>query len=79
MHAQLNIVDVNFNIFVTKKEDGTSIEKKKLHSMRYFFDTELEMLSEQYGFSIEAKYGWQNHEELGFDTWNVAWVLRLIG
>ena len=47
--------------------------------MRYFFDTELAILSEQYGFSVEAKYGWLNHEEPGFDTWNVAWDLRLIG
>lgn len=79
MHVQLNKVNVNFNIFVMKKEEDASIEKKKIHNMRYFFDTELEMLSEQYGFSIETKYGWLNHEKSDFDAWNVAWVLRLIG
>jgi hypothetical protein len=55
-----------------KKEEGASIEKKKIHNVRYFFDSELEMLIEQYGFSIETKYGWLNHEEPDFDACNVA-------
>ena len=76
IHAQLNTVDVNFNIFVTKKEDGTSIEKKELHTMRYFFDTELEMLCEKYGFSIEAKHNWLSDKNPDFNSWNVAWVLK---
>ena len=63
---------MNFNIFVMKKEEGASIEKKKIHNVRYFFDSELEMLIEQYGFSIETKYGWLNHEEPDFDACNVA-------
>jgi SAM-dependent methyltransferase len=75
LQAQLNTVDVNFNIFVTQKEDGTSIEKKELHTMRYFFDTELEMLCEKYRFGIEAKYGWLGNKNPDFDTWNVVWVL----
>jgi len=76
LHAQLNTVDVNFNVFVTQKEKGTSIEKKELHTMRYFFDTELEMLCEKHGFSIEARYGWLGDENPGFDTWNVVWIVK---
>ena len=78
LQAQLNTVDVNFNIFVENKKDGTSIEKKELHTMRYFFDTELEMLCEKYGFGIEAKYGLLGNKNPDFDTWNVAWILKLI-
>ena len=74
--AQLNTVDVNFNFFVTKKEDDVSIEMKELHTMRYFFDTELEMLCDKHGFSIEARYGWLSDKNPGFDTWNVAWVVK---
>jgi SAM-dependent methyltransferase len=76
MHAQLNTVDVNFNVFVTQKEDGTSIEKKELHIMRYFFDTELEMLCDKHGFKIENKYKWLEKKQPNFDTWNVVWVLK---
>ena len=78
LHAQYNTVDVNFNVFVEDKKDNNSIEKKELHTMRYFFDTELEMLSDKHGFSIEAKYNWLNHNKPGFDTWNVVWILKLI-
>ena len=74
--VQLNTVDVNFNVFVTKKEDDVSIEMKELHSMRYFFDTELEMLCDKHGFSIEARYGWLSNKNPGFDTWNVVWVVK---
>ena len=76
LHAQYNTVDVNFNIFVTQKENGNTIEKNELHTMRYFFDTELEMLCEKYGFKIEAKYNWLNYNTPGFDTWNVVWILK---
>jgi len=78
MHAQLNTVDVRFNVFVTQKDDGESIEKKELHTMRYFFDTELEMLCDKYKFSIEKKYGWLSQIEPSFNTWNVVWLLKLI-
>jgi SAM-dependent methyltransferase len=78
MHAQLNTVDVNFNVFVTQKEDGTSIEKKELHIMRYFFDTELEILCDKHGFKIENKYKWLEKKQPNFDTWNVVWVLKKI-
>jgi len=74
--AQLNTVDVNFNIFATKTKDGISTEKKELHTMRYFFDTELNMLCDKYGFDIKAKYEWLTNKKPGFDTWNVVWVLK---
>jgi len=76
LHPQLNTIDVNFDIFVTNKKDNSSIEKKELHTMRYFFDTEFEMLCEKHGLSIEAKYGWLNDERPSFNTWNVVWVLQ---
>ena len=76
LHTQLNTVDVEFNIFVTQKESGKSIERKEVHTMRYFFDTELEMLCDKHGFSIEARYGWLSDKKPDFDTWNVVWVLK---
>jgi SAM-dependent methyltransferase len=78
LHAQLNTVDVNFDVFVTKKEDCVTIEKKELHVIRYFFDTELEMLCEKYGFKIENKYKWLDRKQPSFDTWNVVWILKKI-
>jgi len=76
MHAQLNTVDVEFNIFVTQKESGELIENKELHTMRYFFDTELEILCDKHGFSIEKKHNWLSYSNPSFDSWNVVWVLK---
>jgi len=76
LHPQLNTVDVNFDVFIENKKNNNSVEKKELHTMRYFFDTELEMLCDKYGFNIEAKYSWLNYEKPSFDTWNVVWVLK---
>ena len=67
---------LNFNIFVTQKENGALIENEELHTMRYFFDTELEMLCDKHGFKIENKYKWLEKKQPNFDTWNVVWVLK---
>jgi len=77
LQAQLNTVDVNFDVFVENKKDGSSIEKKEIHTMRYFFDTELEMLCKKHGFNIEKKYKWLDGKEPDFDTWYVVWILKL--
>ena len=43
LHAQANVVDVNYDVFIEDKISKEVVEKKELHKMRYFFDIELEM------------------------------------
>jgi SAM-dependent methyltransferase len=76
LNSQLNTVDVEFDVLLTDKESGRSIENKEIHTMRYFFDPELELLCEKHGFDIEAKYQWLSDSEPGFGSWNVVWVLK---
>ena len=77
MHVQLNTVEVEYNVFVTKqKNEGEVLEKKELHVMRYFFDTELEMLCDKYNFSVEKKYNWLSNDSPSINSWNVVWVLK---
>lgn len=75
MHAHLNRVDVSFDIFVKNIKDNNVIKKKELHKMRYFFDTELEMLCDKHGFQIDQKYKWLTDKKPSFKTWNVVWVV----
>ncbi len=77
LHAQENIVDVNYNIFIEDKKTQEIIEKKELHKMRYFFDTELEIICEQIGFKIEKKCEWMTDKNPDFNSWNVVWVVKL--
>jgi ubiquinone/menaquinone biosynthesis C-methylase UbiE len=76
LYSQTNIVDVNYDLFLEDKIVGGIIQKKELHKMRYFFDTELELICEQIGFKIEKKYKWLSVKDPDFNSWNVVWVLK---
>lgn len=76
MHAMKNIVDVNYTVFIEDKNTNEIIKKTELHKMRYFFDTELEMVCDKVDFTFEKKYTWLLDTEPNFNSWNVVWILR---
>lgn len=76
LHAGKNIVDVNYDIFIEDKTSKEVVEKKELHKMRYFFDTELEMICKQVGFDVIQKYEWMSNKNPDFNSWNVVWVVK---
>ena len=76
LNAQKNIVDVHYDIFIENKETKEVIEKKELHKMRYFFDTELEFICESIGFNILNKYEWLSYKNPDFSSWNVVWIIK---
>lgn len=76
IHSEANIVDVNFDVFVENLASKEIFEKKELHKMRYFFDTELELICEQVGFDIQQKYEWMSKKKPNLNSWNVVWVLK---
>lgn len=71
-----NIVDVNFDVFIEDLDSTVIIEKKELHKMRYFFDTELDLICKQVGLVIEQKYEWLSEKNPDFNSWNVVWVVK---
>ena len=76
IYPQKNIVDVGYDIFNEDKITKKIVEKKELHKMRYFFDTELEFLCERVGFNILKKYEWMSDRKPSFKSWNVVWIVR---
>ena len=76
IHSQANIVDVNFDVFIENLDSKEIFEKKVLHKMRYFFDTELELICEKVGFNVQQKYEWMNEKKPNLNSWNVVWVLK---
>lgn len=76
-YAQENIVDVNYDIFIEDKKNRTIVEKKELHKMRYFFDTELELICKQVGFKIVNKHEWMSDKNPDFNSWNVVWIVKV--
>jgi SAM-dependent methyltransferase len=76
LHVEKNIVDVNYDLFIEEKKTAKIIEKKELHKMRYFFDTELELICERVSFKIENKLEWMSEKNPDFNSWNVVWVVK---
>jgi SAM-dependent methyltransferase len=76
LHSQENIVDVNYDIFIEDKNTNNVLRKKELHKMRYFFDTELELICNKVGFKIENKYEWMSKKTPDFNSWNVVWIIK---
>jgi SAM-dependent methyltransferase len=76
LYSQKNIVDVSYDLFIEDKNTKKVIEKRELHQMRYFFDTELELICENIGFNVKEKYKWMSNENPDFNSWNVVWVIK---
>lgn len=76
LYVQKNIVDVHYHIFIKNKETRDFVEKRELHSMRYLFDTELELICNKTGFEILNKYEWMSQNTPNLNSWNVVWVVK---
>ena len=76
MHPDENVVDVNYDVFIKDIDSKKIIEKGELHKVRYFFDTELDMICKQVGFVIKQKYEWMSDKNPDFNSWNVVWIVK---
>jgi SAM-dependent methyltransferase len=76
LKPDLNIVDVNYDIFIQDIKSKEIIQQDERHEMRYFFDSELEVFISNIGFKVKKKYKWLNFESPDFNSWNVVWILE---
>lgn len=77
IHANENIVDVNYHVFIKNKATGIVEELKETHRMRYLFKPEIDSLFEQAGFEFVDSFAWMTGREPGFNTWGVCFVGRV--
>lgn len=76
LYARENIVEVNYDIFLENKHTKNISEIKEIHKMRYFFDTELELICKNLGFQVVGKYEWMTDKTPDFSSWNVVWIVK---
>lgn len=76
LHVQQNIVDVNYEIMMLDKKLNQADIIHEQHKMRYLFDTELEIICQNVGFSVLDKFLWLSKESPSFNSWNVVWVVQ---
>ena len=76
MHAQQNLVDVNYQVFIRDNATGNVEEIRESHRMRYLFHPEIELLLAQSGMNLVDAGEWMTSVAAGFDTWGVYFVAR---
>lgn len=76
VHANENIVDVNYELLVERKSDGRLETIRETHSMRYLFIPEIELLLVRHGMELMGSYAWMKITAPGFDSWNACAVAR---
>ena len=76
LQPQENIVDVNYDVFITDKKTKEVIQKQEVHKMRYLFDTELELICNKVGLTVLKKYEWMSDKSPSFNSWNTVWVVE---
>lgn len=76
LHPNLNLVDVNYQIFIKNKNTNIVEELKETHRMRYLFKPEIDKLLTDTNLQLINSGEWMTERELGFDTWGVYFLIR---
>ena len=77
MHANRNLVDVNYEIQITDLNTNTTEIIRETHTMRYLFLPELHMFTKQSGLEITDTYEWMSRKEPDYSTWNITVVGKI--
>lgn len=78
MHANTNIVDVNYEVLIIDKKDNSVKSMKEQHNMRYFFRPEVEEYLYETGFELITLLDCNKLEHPTFESWTVYFVARKI-
>lgn len=76
LHANDNVVDVNYEILVREKATDAVERHRETHHMRYLFKPELDALLSEAGMSVAHCEEWMTGREPGTDTWGVCVVAK---
>ena len=69
-----NLVDVNYVIKITNKENNYQHQINETHKVRYLFKPEIELLLNQVGFELSNCEEWMSKNEPSESTWSVCFV-----
>jgi SAM-dependent methyltransferase len=74
MHAERNVVDVRYTIWIEEKATGTTTKLSEVHRMRYLFYPEVDMMLASRGLTIQRACEWMSGKPLDFTTWSATFV-----
>ena len=76
MHAEKNIVDVHYNIFIEDKVTGSVEVIKENHQMRYLFDQELSSILSHQRLEVLNSFEFMTTKSLDYNTWNACYLVK---
>ena len=76
MYDERNMVDVNYEVLIIDKKTNITKTIKEVHSMRYFFRPELEILLQQAGFELMANIDCNTLEETDYNSWTSYFIAK---
>lgn len=72
-----NKIEVYFEVQIENKKNKNQIETfKEIHSMRYIFLPELELIAKQIGFEFLEVREWMKDKAPNIDTWNTVVICK---
>lgn len=74
MNFNQNTVDVNYQVLIRDRKTHEVEEVNEVHTMRYLFQPEIDLLFSQHGFTSVTMGEWMTYQEAGKHTWNVYFV-----
>jgi SAM-dependent methyltransferase len=76
LKPEANTIDMKYSIFIENKNTKKIKKKKEIHTLRFFFDTELELICRRLKFKILKKYEWMSLKKPDLKSRNVVWVIK---
>ena len=77
VHANENVVDVNYTVIVTDRMTGANETIHETHRMRYLFTPEIKLMLELAGMTLVESKAWMTSEPAGLDSWGACFVARV--
>ena len=78
MHDKTNVVDVYYEVLVIDKETDVTKKINEVHSMRYFFRPEIEILLKQSGFELIDNLDCNTLGETDFNSWTSYFIAKAV-
>lgn len=78
MYDKKNVIDVCYEVFVIDKETGNTKVIKEVHSMRYFFYPELELILKKAGFELIDNLDCQTLGQTDYNSWTSYFIARAV-
>lgn len=75
-NTNLNIVKIDFDIYITNKTSSKVKNLKEVHNMRYFFQPEIEILCSLFNFTMIDCFRWMSFEKPNCNDWYVTFIIK---